>query len=143
MFVFHQGVDAGGRHEHAAQQAAAVKLEFKGFTCGQGHSSKVGHDDATVAHLRRKQSDVAAQRSAEFALVDDFACGAIAGQFELAIHELLVGGVVRGGHKTAHVYAGRFAKVNTFGVNQNNLPRRCDAAKDVAGLAIHHAVERG
>jgi hypothetical protein len=48
-----------------------------------------------------------------------------------------------GGDQAPHINAGCFAKVHAFWVDQNNLAWRRDAAQNVAGLAVHHAVQRG
>ena len=142
-FVFHQGVDGGGSDDHAAQGPVAIEFKLKGFTCGHGDGAQVGHDDAIVAHIRREHGHVAAQRSADFALVFNLACGAVAGEFDLPVHELLSGGGVRGGDKPAHVDTGCLTKVHTLRIDQHDRARRGDAAQNLARLRIHHAVERG
>ena len=142
-FVFHQGVDGGGSDDDAAQHPASVKFKFKGFTRRQGDGAQVGHDDAIVAHIRREHGHVAAQRSADFALVFNLACGAVAGEFDLPVHELLGGGGVRGGDQATHVHGGCLAKVHALRVDQHHRARRGDAAQNLAGLCVQHAVERG
>ena len=142
MAVVDQGLDLAGIDTDTGEPVVAVEFEVNGFTCGQGHGAHLGNDGTVVAHLRREQRDVATQCSFDFAFVDDAAGAAIALIAVFTGHEVGIADAVGGGHDAAHIDARVFAKVNARRVGQHHLAIGCDAAKDLAGVAAHHAVER-
>ena len=141
--VLDQSIDAGSRYPQAGQAAASFKLKLKGLTGGQRHRAQIRQNHAAVAHFGRQQSDVAVQGGTQFTLVHHLARGTLAVELHPAFHEGLVGGVVGGGHQTAHVHGGGFAEIHALRVDQHHLPRRCDAAQNLAGVVVRHPVQGG
>ena len=140
--VVDQGLDLAGLHTDAGQAVVAVKVQVNRFACGQGHRAHLGNDGALVAHFGREQGDVAPQGGFDFAFVDDTAFAAVAFIPVFTGHEVGVADAVRGGHDTAHIDPGIFAKVNPGRVGQDDLAVGRDAAKNLTRVVGHDTVER-
>lgn len=77
----------------------------------------------------------------EFALIEDGAGGAVAGEAQLAGKEVFVGDVQGGGDQAPHIHLGPGAEDDTVGVHQIDLSIGRELALDLAGLAGKHPVE--
>ena len=102
---------------------------------GCGNAAAVLH---TVAH----QHDLPAKRGGDLALVDDRAgSGAVLFKEVFATEEVCIAHAQAGGHQSAHVNAGVFAKYNAVGVEQPDLAVALQAAQDVGGVLAQYTVE--
>ena len=132
-----------GRFHTNVGQPRAVELQFKRFTSRQRDGAALGDNHAVVAHFGGQQGDEATEIRCEIAVVFNFAGGTIAREVELAGHEVGVADAVRGGGECADVDAGAAAEIYATAVGQKHLPVGVDAAEDLAGVGVQHAVEDG
>jgi hypothetical protein len=87
--VLDQGFD-GPLIDDDTHQPVACHIKGDGIAARQGHSAHVGDDDAIVGDLCAKQSDIAAVRGRDGALIKD-AVVAAAGKFVVSSHEVSIG----------------------------------------------------
>jgi hypothetical protein len=97
---------------------------------------------AAIAHIRRQQSDVAADSGMQIPIVDDAARRTVARQSDFAGHEVGIADAVGGRRQAAHVHRSAFAEVHAVGIAEENLTGARDLAEDLARVAIEHPVER-
>ena len=122
-------------------QTCAVKLQLKRFAGGQCHGAALRNDHAVVAYFGGQQGDVAIQFSREVAVVFNFTGGAVAGEVEIAGHEVGIADAVRSGGECADVDAGAAAEIDAAAVGEENLAVAGEPAEDLARVGIEHAVQ--
>ena len=142
LAVVDQAGNGAGRGGDAGQARAAVEVERDGIASSHGHRACLRHDDTRIAHFRREQRDVAAQRRVQAAFVDHGTRGAVAAKRHVAGHEGVVTDAVCGGGECAHVGLCRGREVNAARVAQKHLAVGVDLAVDLAGVLVGNAVER-
>ena len=140
LTVLHQRLNRGGFYLDAGQLLVG-ELQCVGFAGGQCHGAQLGDDDTLVSHLGRQQRDITAEAGLQFALVDDAAGRAVAVETVIACHEVGSGNAVRGGHQSADINARAGGEIDAVGVGEKNLPRSGDAAENLAGIDVQHAVQ--
>ena len=147
LAVFNQGRHGLRRGGDAGQpgcttrRARVVKTERDGLARSQGHSARLRHDDALVAHLGCQQSNVAAQRSLQLAFVDHAGCRPVAMDGGLTRHEVIGVEAARGGHQAAHIDLRRWRKIHPIGVAQKDLTVGADLPINQAGIVAKHLIQ--
>ncbi|CRN16736.1 hypothetical protein PAERUG_P58_London_29_09_13_02932 [Pseudomonas aeruginosa] len=134
---------AGNRVGHGdGHQAIAVEVDGRGVAGGHRHGAETGVDHAVVGHGRRDEGRQAFLRDADAAVVDDPRVG-VSGLVEdqLALAEVFVADVRRGGDQGAHVDLGRAAEYHAVGVVDDHLAGRGDAPGDHTFLACGDPVQ--
>ena len=140
--VLNQGLNLAGLDADAGQAVVAVKFQVNGFAGCERDRAHLGNDGALIAHLRCQQCDVPAQSRFDFTFVDDAGGAAIALKPIFTRQEIGIAHAVGCGHEATHVQARIFAKVNTGRIGQDHLAIGRNAAKNLAGVRTHHAVQR-
>ena len=140
--VFNQGRN-GLRRGGDARQTGGIVVEVQrdSLARGQCHGAGLRHDHALVAHLGRKQRDVAAQRRLELALVDHTAGAACAAEGGLARHEFVGIGSAGGGDQATHIDLRRGRKVHPVGIAQKHLAVGTDLPVNLGGVVAQDVVE--
>ena len=144
LLVLHQRAD-GGRVHLDLQQAIGAGGQGDPVACGHRHRAQLGAQHAVVADAGGQQGDTAAVPGRDLALVADAAHRAtaleIAAESVVAVPEVLVGDVQRGGDQAAHVHSCALAEDNAVGVDQPHLTVGRELAQNLAAVAAGDAVE--
>ena len=130
-----------GRFDANVGQSGAVKLQLISFASRQCHRTALGDNDTVVAHFGGQQGDESAKCCGQLAFVLDFPGGAVAGEIQLAGHEVGIADAVRGGRERTHVHAGTAPEVDAAWVGEEDLAVGVDAAEDLARVGGDYAVE--
>jgi hypothetical protein len=132
------------RHAHGHVGRAGVH-ELDALPSREDDLAPRGVDHAGIRHARGRadQRDTAAQRGAQFALVDDAARGSARQREEgvAAGQPVVVVDVQRRRHEAGHVHAGALAEQHAIGIEQPDLPVAGEAAEDAGRIVPGHPVE--
>ena len=127
--------------EQAGDAGGGIEVEADGFAGGEDDRARLGHDQAGVTDFGREERDVAAERAADRALVEDHTHRAVTAEVQSAGEEVRVGDRERRGDEGADVDARGRAEVDPLRVDEEDLAVGLDAAEDAAGVRADDAVE--
>ncbi|MCY1352805.1 hypothetical protein D9M69_391240 [compost metagenome] len=134
-----QGIHRAAVHLQV-EQAVAVEVDAEVLAGTQCHAAHLRLDHPVVADLGAEQGDAAAFTGGERTGVAHGGAG-VAGEAVVAVEEVFVGDVPRGGHQATDVDLGGLAEHHPVGVDQEDLAVGVDAALDITAIGTDHTVE--
>ena len=139
--VLDERAHARGFDEESGHAGGGIEVEADGLARGEEHAARLGHDESGVADLRREERDVAAERAADRAFVDDGARRAETAEIKTAREEIGVADRQRRGHERADVDARGRAEIDAVRIDEEDLAVGGQASEDPAGVGADDAVE--
>ena len=139
--VVDERLHARGVDEQAGDAGGGIEVEADGFAGGEDDRARLGHDQARVTDFRREERDVAAERAADRALVEDHTRRALAAEVQASREEVRVTDRERRGDEGADVDAGVRTEVDALRIDEEDLAVGLDAAEHPAGVRADDAIE--
>ena len=139
--VVDERLHARGVDEQAGDAGGGIEVEADGFAGGEDHRARLGHDQAGVTDFGREERDVAAERAADRAFVDDRTRRAITAEVQASREEVRVGDRERRGDEGADVDARGRTEVDALRIDEEDLAVGLDAAEHPAGVRADDAIE--
>ena len=136
-------VDGAGFHRRLVHSQVDLAVPFqvqgKSITCGQGRGTGFRVDGAVVFHFVGQESHNAAF-GVNLGIIDHLLRGRT-GEDVLAVHEIIIRNVLRGGYQGAHVNLGTGAESNAGRVDQENLAPGVQGTVNLGHVPIIHTVQ--
>ena len=139
--VVDQRLHSRGFDEESGHARGGIEVEADGLARGEKHAARLCHDESGVADFRREERDVAAERAADRAFVDDGSRRAEAAEIKTSREEVGVADRQRRGHERADVDARSRAEVDAVRIDEEDLAVGGQASEDPAGVGADDAVK--
>ena len=139
--VVDERLHARGVDEQAGDAGGGIEVEADGFAGGEDDRARLGHDQSGVTDFGREERDVAAERAADRAFVEDHTRRALAAEVQSAREEVRVTDRERRGDEGADVDAGVRTEVDALRIDEEDLAVGLDAAEHPAGVRADDAIE--
>ena len=127
--------------EEAGDAGGGIEVEADGFAGGEDDRARLGHDQSGVADFGREERDVAAERAADRAFVEDHTRRALAAEVQTSREKVRIGDRERRGDEGADVDAGVRTEVDALRIDEEDLAVGLDAAEHPAGVRADDAIE--